>query len=143
MDLKAVEHLLPDSLRHIAELIGYPETLKLIDVFGGTTFVFTKSTETERFTRLSHVIGEHNAARLQTHFCGTEIYIPNASAAMREWRNQRFISEYNALLKGGLSGVKAVIKLCPKFGFSDRHAWGLLSRYKHSDTLSMEQPTLF
>ncbi|CAG9412261.1 MULTISPECIES: Mor transcription activator family protein [Providencia] len=143
MDLKAVEHLLPDSLRHIAELIGYPETLKLIDVFGGTTFVFTKSTETERFTRLSHVIGEHNAARLQTHFCGSDIYIPNASAAMREWRNQRFISEYNRLLNEGLSSVKAIVKLCPKFGFSDRYAWDLLSRNKRSSRQIIKQSTLF
>ncbi|WPA91030.1 Mor transcription activator family protein [Providencia zhijiangensis] len=143
MDLKAVEHLLPDTLRHIAGLIGYPDTLKLIEVFGGTTFVFTKSTETERFKLLSHAIGDQSAVVLQTHFGGTEIYIPNASAAMREWRNQRFISEYNALLKGGLSGVKAVIKLCPKFGFSDRHAWDLLSRYKQSAILTAKQPNLF
>lgn len=143
MDLKAVEHLLPETLRHIAGLIGYSDTLKLIEVFGGTTFVFTKTTDTERFKQLLHVIGEHNSVTLQAHFCGTEIYIPNASAAMREWRNQRFISEYNTLLKGGLSGVKAIIKLCPKFGFSDRHAWDLLSRHKQSAILTAKQPNLF
>ncbi|PHM22553.1 Mor transcription activator family protein [Xenorhabdus ehlersii] len=137
--LEHIQPLLPESLRHIASLIGYPATLKLIDVFGGTTFPFGRGKHPRgqhRQAMLVAAIGEEAAACLSQHFAGTELYIPNAAAAMREWRNQRFLSEFNQLLNEGNSALMAISKLCPIFGFSDRHAWSLLSRYKHSGTLN-------
>ncbi len=137
--LEQVQQLLPESLRHIATLIGYPATLKLIETFGGTTFPFGQGKHPRghyRQTMLANAIGENAAACLSQHFAGTEVYIPNAAAAMREWRNQRFLSAFNQLLNEGHSALMAISKLCPIFGFSDRHAWSLLSRYKHSGTLN-------
>ncbi|NHB90772.1 Mor transcription activator family protein [Photorhabdus cinerea] len=137
--LEHVQQLLPESLRHIATLIGYPATLKLIETFGGTTFPFSQGKHPRGHHRqkmLANAIGAAAADCLSQHFAGTEVYIPNAAAAMREWRNQRFLSEFNQLLNDGNSALMAISKLCPIFGFSDRHAWSLLSRYKYSDTLN-------
>jgi Mor family transcriptional regulator len=137
--LENLQHLLPESLRHIATLIGYPATLKLIETFGGTTFPFGRGKHARgqhRQAMLIEAIGTDAAACLSQHFAGTEVYIPNAAAALREWRNQRFISAFNQLLKEEHSALMAISKLCPIFGFSDRHAWSLLSRYQHSDTLN-------
>ncbi len=145
-DLEKVEHLLPDTLRQIAVLIGYPATLKLIDAFGGTTFTFVKGLHPaglKRLEQLACVVGRNAADTLNGHFAGTEMYIPNAAAAMREVRNQRFIHDIKTLSEQGLSTVKAVAKLCPEYGFSDRHAWDLLSRYKQSGILNSEQQNLF
>ncbi|WP_274369944.1 Mor transcription activator family protein [Morganella morganii] len=145
-DLEKVEHLLPDTLRQIAALIGYPATLKLIDTFGGTTFTFVKGLHPaglKRLEQLAGIVGRDAAGTLNNHFAGMEIYIPNASAAMREVRNQRFIRDIGRLSEQGLSTVKAVAKLCPEYGFSDRHAWDLLSRYKESGILGSEQQNLF
>ncbi|KOP31808.1 hypothetical protein AFK69_18930 [Xenorhabdus sp. GDc328] len=144
--LDQVQQLLPESLRHIASLIGYPATLKLIEVFGGTTFPFGRGKHPRgqhRQTMLIAAIGADAAACLSKHFAGTELYIPNAAAAMREWRNQRFLSEFNQLLTEGDSALMALSKLCPIFGFSDRHAWSLLSKYQQSDMLDKKQHDLF
>lgn len=145
-DLEKVEHLLPDTLRQIAALIGYPATLKLIDAFGGTTFTFVKGLHPAGLKRLEQllcIVGRDAAGALNAHFAGTEVYIPKAAAAMREVRNQRFMRDIRALSEQGLSTVKAVTKLCPEYGFSDRHAWDLLSRYKESGILGSEQQNLF
>ncbi|CDH05008.1 conserved hypothetical protein [Xenorhabdus bovienii str. oregonense] len=144
--LEHVQQLLPESLRHIATLIGYPKTLKLIETFGGTTFPFSQGKHPRghhRQAMLVNAIGEEAAACLSQHFAGTEVYIPNAAAAMREWRNQRFLSEFNQLLNEGNSALMAISKLCPIFGFSDRHAWSLLSKYQQSDMLDKKQHDLF
>ncbi|WP_193756039.1 Mor transcription activator family protein [Morganella morganii] len=77
----------------------------------------------KRLEQLSCIVGRDAADVLNAHFAGTEVYIPNAAAAMREVRNQRFMHDIRALSEQGLSTVKAVAKLCPEYGFSDRHAW--------------------
>ncbi|CAG9436572.1 Mor transcription activator family protein [Providencia alcalifaciens] len=130
MDLESFEHILPESLRQVSALIGYENTLKLIKSYGGTTFIFNKDIESISFKQLSQLIGYKSSAQLHYHFYGNYLYIPNASVAIRELRNQCFIRDYKALVNGWGSRRIALAKLCPKYGFSERHAWGVLSRYK-------------
>lgn len=129
-DLEKVEHLLPDTLRQIAALTGYPATLKLIDAFGGTTFTFVKGLHPaglKRLEQLSCIVGRDAAGALNAHFAGTEVYIPNAAAAMREMRNRNFITDVTSLCSHGYSRRQAVRELCPRYGFSDRIGWKLLT----------------
>ncbi|MCQ4171722.1 MULTISPECIES: Mor transcription activator family protein [Hafniaceae] len=144
MDLEQVKALLPESVQQIADLIGYPATARLLDVLGGTTFPVGKGLRAMGATRaalLKQTVGEDNAALLVKHFGGEVLYLPRCDRALRELRNRSFLDEFNQLRDNGISSLMVMTQLCPKYGFSDRFAWGLLSTQKHNAEL--QQDSLF
>ena len=133
MKLEDMQDLLPEVVQHIAALIGYPSTLELIRCLGGTTFPIGKGVRSigvSRINMLKEVVGNENADKIIQHFGGEDLYIPRCSAALAEWRNRQFMVEFNELTQHK-SARMALTELCPKYGFSDRLAWRLLSR-RHS-----------
>lgn len=132
-DLERVKFLLPEPVLRIAELIGFPAAAQLLKVLGGATFPVGKGIRAlgiQRVRMLQDAIGKENARILMNHFGGEVLYLPRCTQALRELRNRRFIDEFNALRGNGVSSVRAMTKLCPKYGFSDRFAWGLLAKQK-------------
>lgn len=144
MDLEQVHALLPESVQQIAELIGYPATARLLETLGGTTFPIGKGLRamgTTRATLLKQTVGDDNARLLVTHFGGEVLYLPRCDRALRELRNRAFLDEFTQLRDDGISSLMVMTRLCPKYGFSDRFGWGLLSKYKHFN--STNQHSLF
>lgn len=135
MELERVKSLLPDSVRQIADLIGYPATEKLLQTFGGTTFPVGKGMRAMGATRaelLRQTVGDDNALLLAKNFGGEVLYLPRCDRALRELRNRAFITEFESMRCGGVSSLRVMTELCPKYGFSDRFAWGLLAQSKQN-----------
>lgn len=134
-ELEQVKVLLPEPVQRIAELIGFPATARLLQTLGGTTFPIGKGLRVlgaQRVRMLKNAIGEDNARILMHHFGGEVLYLSRCDSALRALRNQSFICEYESLRKQGVSSLLAMTELCPKYGFSDRFAWGLLAQRKIS-----------
>lgn len=144
MKLEQVAELLPESVQKIAELIGYPATVRLLEAFGGTTFPIGKGLRALGATRsalLRQTIGDANAALIVKNFGGEVLYLPRCDRALRELRNRRFLNEFEELRDQGSSSLMVMTALCPKYGFSDRFAWGLLAEKK--STQDNHQNSLF
>ncbi|ENP0655893.1 Mor transcription activator family protein [Serratia marcescens] len=144
MELEQVKKLLPESVLQIAELIGYPATQRLLELFGGTTFPVGKGLRALGATRASmlrEAIGADNARLLVKHFGGEVLYLPRCDRALRELRNRSFLQEFTELRDSGVSSLMVMTRLCPKYGFSDRFAWGLLAENKANT--SSQQDSLF
>lgn len=141
MELEQVKALLPDSVITIAELIGFPATAELLRVLGGTTFPVGKGLRAMgagRARLLQETIGEENARLMTAHFGGEVLYLPRCDRALRELRNRAFLGEYESLKSEGVSTPKIMTNLCPKYGFSDRFAWGLISQNKSVSNYNQE-----
>lgn len=144
MELEQVKALLPDSVITIAELIGFPATAELLRVLGGTTFPVGKGLRAMgagRAKLLRETIGEENARLMTAHFGGEVLYLPRCDRALRELRNRAFLGEFESLKKSGVSTPRIMTNLCPKYGFSDRFAWGLIKTYSHTNL--SQQSNLF
>jgi hypothetical protein len=129
MDLEQVKELLPDIVLQIAGLVGYPVAADLVRILGGTSFRFSSPLIE---AMLTDDIGPARAATLKAHFGEESLYLPRCDRALRELRNRSFVDEFCKLCRDGISSPRAIRMLCPKYGFSDRYAWGLLSQQKHS-----------
>lgn len=142
MELERVAGLLPEVVLQIADLIGFPATARLLDKFGGTTFPVGKGLRAlgaHRAELLRETVGDSNAALLIKNFGGEVLYLPRCDRALRELRNQRFLTEFAALRDSGTSSLMVMTQLCPKFGFSDRFAWRLVRENKKS-SLNAQRP---
>ena len=144
MNLEDLKALLPESILEIAEIIGYPATLKLVEALGGVSFPFSKGVSVlgkARVDMLIQAVGQEAADKLMAHFGGEDLFIPRCAVAFREARNQRFIAELNDLRSTGTSVLMALSMLCPRYGFTDRFAWDLLN--KRNGAQSVKQDSLF
>ncbi|EOW7088345.1 hypothetical protein ACOZ7N_004562, partial [Yersinia enterocolitica] len=72
---------------------------------------------------------------------GEVLYLPRCDRALRELRNRSFLAEFAQLRDSGVSSLMVMTQLCPKYGFSDRFAWGLLERNKN--IMDTQQHSLF
>ncbi|QHP82374.1 hypothetical protein EO763_22185 [Pectobacterium odoriferum] len=141
MELERVAGLLPEVVLQVADLIGFPATARLLEKFGGTTFPIGKGLRAlgaHRAELLRETVGVDNAALLVKKFGGEVLYLPRCDRALRELRNQRFLSEFAALRESGTSGNMAMTQLCPLYGFSDRFAWELVRESKNVVTHSQQ-----
>ncbi|HHR0983587.1 TPA: Mor transcription activator family protein [Klebsiella oxytoca] len=144
MNLQQVTELLPPAVIQIADLIGFPATEQLLSAFGGTTFPVGKGLRAlgaNRAALLRDTIGDHNTQLLIKNFGGEVLYLPRCDRALRELRNRRFLAEFDTIRQDGTSSLMAMTLLCPRYGFSDRFGWELLS--KRRQDLSTRQQALF
>jgi len=78
---------LPPSLRDIAELIGLPGTLRLVETYGGVRLYVPKKLDAEH--KLAQLIGLEQAAKLADTYGGEMHFdIPRAVEATRAARDR-------------------------------------------------------
>lgn len=118
--------LLPDVVVEIAELIGYPKTLKLIHALGGLDFYMPKSFDNHHADLLAQTLGD-DAQVLIERFGGERIYIPRCQAAFIQIRNWEFTREVAWRTANGDSQQAAIQHLAPQYGFSERWAYKILA----------------
>lgn len=136
-DFKQVEAYLPEVVKEMVAIIGFPATERVIKQFGGVSFSF--SLGQHYFPRLVEVIGVELAHQLRTHFKSEWLYIPRCETALRVLRNRRFQVEFHALKQQKqISANLAMLELCPKYGISERHGWAILAQAPIN-----AQPSLF
>lgn len=120
---------LPASAQNIARLIGLPQTLRLVDRLGGTTFPVAKGLTRmgqARYELLAEVIGMDAADTLTAEYGGEPLYIPNCKDALRRARDRAIHSRFDALVKAGYSANGAVAELARENRLSDRRVWEIL-----------------
>lgn len=118
--------LLPDVVVEIAELIGYPKTLKLIRALGGLDFYMPKSFDNRYADLLTEMLGD-KAWVLMQRFGGERIYIPRCHAAFIQIRNWEFAREVDWQISQGYGRQAVIQKLAIKYGFSERWAYKILA----------------
>lgn len=118
MGFEKVEHLLPDTVLDIVDVIGLAATEQLVKAIGGARFKFGKGkVDTERLAILVEAIGEVKTHELLQVYGGEELYVPRCGKALIQLRNHRFYQEFVKLRDiDKESGLMAMTKLCPKYG---------------------------
>lgn len=143
MQFDEVFDLLPDTIRTVAQLIGLPLTLRLVETLGGTTFPVSKNKTRMgqiRFEALAEVVGVEAAEALTRHFGGDVLSIAKCDVALRELRDRKIRAEFDAMTHEH-SALYAVVLLARKNRITDRHVWRIL---KQSNKLwSVTQHSLF
>jgi hypothetical protein len=119
---------LPATARDIAQAIGLPKALRLVEQLGGTTFPVPKR-ETKlgelRFAVLAGVIGVEAAEILVRRYGSTDLYVPRCADALRRTRDAGIIREYEQLIHT-MSGNEAVQRLARSHRLSDRRIFDIL-----------------
>lgn len=110
---------LPGSLFDIADLIGLPATLELIDAWGGVRMYFPLPRALSDLHPLVQVLGGETAARLCERYGGADFPLPRALDALRRARD-RLIHHEHAL------GVSART-LALRYRLTERHLWQILA----------------
>lgn len=129
-ELSTIEELVQPIVHEFINLLGYQDTEKLIEKFGGMTFRVRKGKrlkDNRRREILIEHLGEDVTKKLEGYFGGEDVYIPRNTHALRAYRNQRFLNDYYALLETGESARFALMRLCPNYGVSDRWAQRLIA----------------
>lgn len=140
MTLENVQHLLPDSIREMAEVIGLPATMRVVDALGGLSVDFPSDPQAMlplTVEQQRQVLGDKVLCQLSTYFAGEKLYIPRCETALRAVRNQQFIDNVAEIIEDGYSMTSAIMQLCPKYKISDRTAWKILSK---KNTQSVQKP---
>ncbi|MCG8993238.1 DNA transposition protein [Laribacter hongkongensis] len=130
MKLESVQHLLPEMAKLIAELIGLPKALKLIEAWGGTTFPVSKNKRREgqiRYEALAEVVGVDAANILTCHFGGEVLSIPRCAVAMREIRDRMIRAEFDQATCD-MPAVHAVNQLARRYQMTERNVWMVLKK---------------
>lgn len=131
MKLEQVRAMLPEQVRDIAELIGLPDALRLVEQLGGTTWEFAKGRNRNgqiRVAALGDLLGEETAARLTSHLGGEKIYIPKCDAALRRLRDLEIHRQFEQAVREGVSANTVVAELARVYRLSDRRIWIILKQ---------------
>lgn len=136
-EFEQVEAYLPEVVKEMISIIGFPATEQVIKAFGGIDFCF--SLGKQYFPKLVAVIGHEQAVALRAYFNREWLYIPRCDAALRVLRNQRFRVEFGEIkAQKQISSNLVMLELCPKYGISERQGWFILSSCS-----AQTQPSLF
>lgn len=126
-EFESVAEYLPPIVLEIVEIIGFEQTERLIRQLGGASVRF--SCGRFYYPKIVEAVGAENAQLLRHYFGGKQDpYIPRCAEALRMLRNQRFKAEFDRLRGENVSGRMIMLELCPKYGFSERHAWDIVHR---------------
>ncbi len=121
---------LPAVAQELAEAVGLPKALRLVETLGGTTFPVPKRETKQgelRFAVLSDVVGVEAAEVLVRRYGSTDLYIPKCAEAMRRLRDAAICREYDTLIQS-TSGNEAVQRLARSHRLSDRQIFNILKR---------------
>ncbi|MBF0371737.1 MAG: hypothetical protein HQL52_20065 [Magnetococcales bacterium] len=117
LDLQLCE--LPDSLQQMVELIGYPATLGVLDLYGGITLpVLTRADEEHP---LAKKIGLEAVKQLAGYYGSERPTIPRAAKAIRCARDREIHELYS---RGGTT----VEEIARKFELTGRAVTKILGR---------------
>lgn len=88
MDLSQVDvsQLMSRPIRVLVELIGLPETLKLLDARGGTTLKIPSSAK--RAVALKAILSDESVQRLCEKMGNQELLVPKRDKITQQLRNQ-------------------------------------------------------
>lgn len=84
---------LPESLTEIAEIIGLPSTLTLVEKWGGTRIFIPRQVAAQH--KLANLLGFEQARKMSRHFGGETLTIARAANVIRSIRNREITRRYD------------------------------------------------
>ncbi|WP_434777670.1 Mor transcription activator family protein [Neisseria sp. Ec49-e6-T10] len=143
-DFERVQHLLPDSVKDLAQIIGFEKTYLLIKHLGGTTFPVSKNMHKNgviRYEMIAEIIGVTAADILTNHYGGDTVYIPRCFEALTEVCHRVIRARFDRETKD-VPAIYVVADLAREYEVSDRHVWRILKEGDREDN-SVIQDSLF
>lgn len=118
--------MLPTQIVELIELIGFDNTMTLVNKFGGLSFEMPHSTNTTNGQRLVRELGADVAEVLIDRYRGDSIYINNCDALRVYLRNQALVGAILARMETGVSQYQAIQEIAPEFGITERRVYDIL-----------------
>ncbi|HWH86336.1 MAG TPA: Mor transcription activator family protein [Pseudomonas sp.] len=129
--LSDVSERLPGHIRDLAEVIGLPASIRLVESMGGTTIQIS-TCRTHRgeahHKLLVAVIGKRYATAIARHWPNQAMYIPRCAEALRAMRNLELSLRFEQETAAGQPSQVVVTQLALDYKLSDRHIWSILKR---------------
>lgn len=79
---------LPATLQEVAELVGLPATIALVERWGGIRVFVPRADNLHEAHPLVQALGPEAARKLAEYFDGSELPVPRAAAALRRLRDE-------------------------------------------------------
>jgi Mor family transcriptional regulator len=143
MDLNQVQGLLPENVRDMAQRIGLPATLVVIDRLGGTTWRVAEGRNVEgtaKRTALADLVGRDIEELLHREYAGEELYLARCHTALVYWRNLEINARFVQGVREGVTARTIAIELAREYSLSERWIWRIVKQH-YPDTV--EQGQLF
>lgn len=109
---------LPDTLRDVAERIGLPATLALVERWGGIRVFVPRADNLGDAHPLAQALGMEAARRLAEYCDGSEIAVPRAANALRRLRDEA--------IRAGRGEIPAA-RLAREHGLTERQIYAIWS----------------
>lgn len=126
--------LLPRTAREIAEVIGYPAMMELVEAYGGVSLSLSQGLTPSgqaSFAAMAEVIGVEAARALARHFRRERLSVPRCTAARCAIRDDRLRADYDELTRAQhWTDGAARAHLAIKYHTTDRHVSRLLKQSK-------------
>lgn len=124
---------IPPIVHEIIDVLGMRDAEKFIEMCGGLSIkIPTESFHNNpRIEKIMDCIGYEAMEKLMFYFGGETVYIPRNHQALKQLRNERYLSDFVKLVNNGLSMNMAYISLHPVYGKSDRWAQRLVAANRH------------
>ncbi|MCY1220865.1 Mor transcription activator family protein [compost metagenome] len=129
MKLEQVKELLPRQILEIADIVGLPTAMRLVDELGGTSWEFAQGANRNgmiKVAALGDILGEEAAELLTSRLGGDKIYIPQCSAALRRLRDLEIVRQFEQGVREGATANTVVAELARAYKLSDRRIWDIL-----------------
>lgn len=127
--LEPWQSLLPDSAQQLIHVIGWADTARLINAFGGTTLPMPSGVNAigrATLALLAEKMGDEVTQKLAHYYGGAPLYVPRCDAALRRARDNVIISEFETRIRAKETATSAVNLLAMQHKLTDRRIWKIL-----------------
>lgn len=132
MDMSQLQELLPVNVRDMAQRIGLPNTLVVVERLGGITWRVAEGRNSEgeaKRAALAELVGSDIEEQLHREYAGEEIYLARCHTAVLRWRNIEINRRFEQGVREGLSARTLVAELAREYKLSDRWVWEIINHY--------------
>ena len=134
---------LPGSVQKLIALIGLPLTLRMVDVFGGTTLYLYRSDACVE--KLSAVVGAQAAQKIISFFGNTPVTIATCKNALVILRNRDILAKFDHLtLNEKMSARASVLEIVRDYTphLHERTIWRVLKKTGQIEPVDPRQMSL-
>lgn len=132
MDFSQLQDLLPGNVRDMAQRIGLPATLVVIERLGGTTWRIAEGRNVEgeaKRAALADIVGSDIEELLHREYAGDEIYLARCHSALVYWRNLEINRRFEQGVREGVTARTVVAELAREYRLSERWVWGIVGQH--------------
>jgi hypothetical protein len=140
--LEKMKAYLPTNVQDMAQRIGLPATLTVVENLGGISWHVAQGTDCRgaaKRTALAALVGDDIEVLLHREYAGDVLYLARCHTALIKWRNMEIIQRVEKGLREKKSLRTLMAELAREYELSDRWILAIISEA----TPTTEQPDLF